>query len=221
VISRRALVWAGLCAAGASAFAARGARADLPVPPNDVLAFQVLRGDSAIGTHALRFARAGDMLEVRIAVDLRVGFGPITLFRYTLRTTEQWRGGQLEGFDSTTYDNGTQDFARAVRDAQGLWVEGSKAPRYLAPVDALPSSHWNPAELNGPWINPQDGRLVRPAVARLGLDQVPAASGAEVPATHYAVSGEVQMDLWYDATPCWVALHFTAHDGSLIRYERM
>jgi hypothetical protein len=200
---------------------AGGAQADLPVPAGDKLMFRVLRGDSAIGTHALRFTRRADTLEVRIEVDLRVGFGPITLYRYTLRATERWRGGQVEMLDASTDDDGTPGFARAIRDAQGLWVEGSGAPRYLAPRDALPSTHWNVAELNGAWINPQNGKLLRPAVARRGLEQMALGDGRLVAANRYALSGAVEMNLWYDAVPSWIALDFTAHDGSLIRYERI
>jgi hypothetical protein len=217
MIGRRAV----LCAAVASALVAGRARADLPVPRDDRLTFRVLRGDSPIGTHTLRFAPTGDTLDVLIEVDLQVKFGPITLFRYALRATERWRNGQVETAEATTNDDGTHDFMRAARDAQGLRVEGSKAPRYLAPSGAMPSSHWNKAELDGPWINPQDGRLLHPSVARVGVDKVPLADGAQVSATQYALSGDVQMKLWYDTTPCWIALHFTAHDGSLIRYERV
>ena len=217
MIRRRAL----LGAAAASVLLGRAARASLPVPPGDRLTFRVLRGDTEIGTHALWFNQDDDTLDIRIEVDLHVGFGPITLFRYTLRSTERWQGGQIVALDATTNDDGTHDFARATRDAQGLWVEGSKAPRYLAPPDALPSSHWNKAELNGPWINPQDGRLLRPSVAQVGVDKVPEAGGQQIAATQYDLSGDVHMALWYDATPSWVALHFTAHDGSLIRYERL
>jgi hypothetical protein len=85
----------------------------------------------------------------------------------------------------------------------------------------LPATHWNKAELAGPWINPQDGRLFHPTVARVGDNQVPEADGRPVSATQYAMSGDVQMDLWYDTTPSWVAMHFTGRDGSLIHYERM
>jgi len=217
MIGRRAL----LCAAGAAALVSRGAHAALPVPQDEQLAFRVLRGDWAIGTHALRFVRRPDGLDVHIEVDLRVGLGPITLYRYTGRATERWQGGRIESYDGTTEDGGAHSFVRALRDVRGLWVEGSNMPRYLAPPDALPATHWNKAELNGPLINPKDGRLVRPAVARIGVTQVSEADGQPVSATQYALSGDVQMDLWYDSAAAWVALHLTAPDGSLIRYERM
>ncbi len=214
MITRRAL----LAAAAVAPFSAHAA---LPVPRDDRLTFRVLREGSRIGTHVLTFMRDSDAVTVRIAVDLRIGLGPITLFRYTLRGSERWRNGQIEAMDVVTNDDGTQDFARATRDASGLWVEGSKASRYRAPHDALPASHWNMAELDGPWINPQDGRLFRPVVARQGQDHVAEADGTRVLATRYALSGDVQMKLWYDAAPSWVALDFAAHDGSVIHYERV
>lgn len=217
MIGRRTL----LGAACVSALGARAAKADLPVPQGDQLRFQVFRGDSPIGTHELTFTRAGDTLAVSIAVDLRVAFGPITLFRYTMRGTERWRNGQFARLDATTNDGGTQDFVRVTRDATGLWVEGSKAPRYRAPSNALPSTHWNEAELDGPWINPQDGELLHPDVARQGPGTVEDVEGQRLLARRYVLSGDVQMDLWYDATPAWVALRAPAHDGSIIRYERM
>lgn len=217
MITRRAC----LGVIGAVACGARAAFADLTVPPGDRLAFRVLRNDSEIGTHILRFTRTADGLDIAIAVELRVGLGPITLFRYNMSGIERWRGGQIEQLDMATNDDGTHDFARATRDATGLWVEGSKAPRYRAPSSALPATHWNEAELNGPWINPQDGKLLRPEVARRGADSVSDMAGQALAARRYALSGDVQMDLWYDATPTWIALRAPAHDGSIIRYERM
>ena len=207
--------------ASVAALGARGAQADLPVPQGDRLSFQVFRSDSPIGTNVLTFTRSGDTLEVGIVLDLRVGLGPITLFRYSLRGTERWRGGQLEQLDAMTNDDGTQDFARVRRDATGLWVEGSKAARYRAPANALPSNHWNAAELDGPWINPQDGTLLHPVVARQGPGTVSDVQGQPLAAQRYALTGDVRMDLWYDAASTWVALRAPAHDGSIIRYERM
>jgi hypothetical protein len=217
MISRRAL----LCAAGASAFVTGNAHAALPVPQDDQLTFRVVRGDWAIGTHALRFVRRADTLEVHIDVDLKVGLGPIVLYRYTARALERWRAGLIESYDATTEDGGTHCFARVTRDARGLWVEGSSVQRYLAPPDALPATHWNEAELDGPWINPQDGRLFHPAVLRVGTDQIPEANGPPISATQYTLSGDVQMDLWYDTTRSWVSMNFTARDGSTIHYQRV
>jgi hypothetical protein len=109
---------------------------------------------------------------------------------------------------------------QADRSPAGLLVEGTKAARYLAPPNALPATHWNQAELDGPWINPQDGRLFHPHVAALGDDTVPTAGPAERAARHYRLSGDVSLDLWYGPARDWASLQFTGKDGSLVRYLR-
>jgi hypothetical protein len=204
----------------ATACVARGARAALPVPEDGRLAFRIMRKGSAIGTHVLTFARQDNGVDISIAVDIAVGLGPLVLFHYSLRGLEQWRDGVVTHVEATTDDDGTPDHMHADRDVRGLWVQGSKASRYLAPADALPATHWNIAELDGPWINPQDGRLFHPVVHRVGSDQVTLAGGRVAQAMDFKLSGDVHLELWYSAAREWCALSFTAKDGSLVRYEQ-
>ena len=214
MISRR-----GLLLAAASSGVAHAAGAQPTMPGDNRLAFRVVRNGSAIGTHVLTFARSGNGIDIHIAVDLAIGLGPFILFRYTLRGLEQWRDGAIVHVDGAVNDDGTPETMRADRDARGLWVEGSQAPRYLAPADALPATHWNMAELQAPWINMQGGRLLHPAVTRVGAESMTLPNGRTETATHYALSGDAKLDLWYDAEDQWSALGFVAKDGSVIRYE--
>jgi hypothetical protein len=209
----------GVLLGAAIAGVARGARAALPVPEDGRLAFRIMRKGSAIGTHTLTFARQDNGVDIHITVDIAVGLGPLVFFRYTLRGVEQWRNGVVTHVDATTNDDGTNDTMRADRDARGLWVQGSKAARYMAPDNALPATHWNMAELDGPWINLQDGRLFHPAVHRLGPAQVPLADGRVAQATGFKLSGDVHLDIWYSTAREWTALTFEAKDGSKVRYE--
>lgn len=206
-----------LCAAACCI--ARPKLAQAAVPPPDRLAFRLVREGRPIGTHVLTFVRLDNGFDVHIAVDIAVGFGPLVLFRYGLRGLEQWRSDAVVHVDATTNDNGTPGHVRADRDAQGLWVEGSDTPRYLAPPDALPATHWNMAELHAPWINMQGGRLLHPVVRRVGPGPVTLAGGGTEVATEYAVSGDATLDLWYSASRRWSGLSFTAKDGSEVRYE--
>ena len=92
----------------------------------------------------------------------KIGF--ITLYRYSHHATERWQGDQVVALQTSTSDNGTPNQVTGRRDASGLVIEGTKAPRYVAPANALPATHWNRRELDGPWINTQDGRLMHPKV---------------------------------------------------------
>ena len=216
-IGRRALVIGG---AALAALSVRTVAAALPVPAGNRLAFDVTRKGAKLGTHVLIFEPTGDALTVRIAVDLVYKIGFITFFHYTHRATERWEGGQVVAVQTVTDDNGDKNQVTARRDAAGLVVQGTKAPRYVAPANALPATHWNRAQLDGPWINTQDGRLMRPRITPAGAVAIPAASGGTLRANRFAVSGEVQLDTFYDTRPTWAGLSFKGKDGTEVRYER-
>ncbi len=189
-------------------------------PKSEELGFVVMRAGSRIGAHRLKFLPHPNGMDIQITVDITVRLGPITLFHYGLRGLEQWRGGQCTSAAANTNDDGTKAWMVAKRDAQGLWVSGSKAERYLAPANALVASHWNKAELKGPWINLQNGKLFHPDCRDAGPAPVLLADGVKQPAERYIISGDVHLEMWYDG-PIWCGLVFTAKDGSEVRYEKL
>jgi hypothetical protein len=189
-------------------------------PAGSRLAFQVFRNQGMVGSHMVEFAPGPDSLEVRIAVDIAIGIGPLTLFRYRLRGTEQWRGNQLVQADMTTDNNGTPAFMRARRTDAGLLIEGSDGPRYLAPPGALAATHWNIGEHDAPMVNPQNGKLFRPTVVRSGPAPMPLPNGTTLPCRRFTLTGEPRLDLWYDQADTWCALSAPGKDGSVITYHR-
>jgi hypothetical protein len=195
------------------------ARAALPIPPGDRMSFHIIRKGDTIGEHVLSFTRSADALTLQVAVDIVVGLGPIALFRYRHRATVAWKAGEIVTIDAQTDDDGTPRQMTARRDESGLVVEGSKAPRYIAPVRALPGTHWDRAMLDAPFINTEDGRLMHPVVTLVGTERVDV-TGGSVEAQHYTMRGDATLDTFYDLTPSWVGLKFTAKDGSEIRYLR-
>jgi hypothetical protein len=224
-ISRRSLIVGGgalLCAPRllADPFAATLAKSSLlSPPPGKSLGFAVMRKGSRIGTHMLTFDQAGDTLTVHVDVELRVGLGPIVLFRYQHHATEVWKAGQLVSVDTETNDDGTPNKVTGRRTADGFEVEGTKAKPYIAPDNALPATHWNHKQLDGPWINTQDGRLMHPTITPKGKEMIPVASGAKILARHFALTGDAILETYYDDAANWVGLNFKAGDGSLVLYE--
>lgn len=195
------------------------ARARLPIPPGDRLAFHIIRKGSTIGEHSVTFQRAGEALTVSVAADIVVGIGPIAFFRYKHRATVHYQGGQVISIDANTDDDGTPRQMTARRNELGLAVQGTKAPRYIAPPHSLPGTHWNRAMLDAPFINTEDGRLMHPTVTMAGTEPVDV-TGGSVAAQRYTMRGDADLDTFYDLTPSWVGLRFTAKDGSEIRYFR-
>jgi hypothetical protein len=126
-MTRRRLLLAGLATATFGV-----ARAGLPVPPGERIAFHIIRNGGTIGEHSISFARTTDAVTVSIAADIVVGIGPIAFFRYRHRATVRWQGEQVVSIDAETDDDGTSRRMAARRDETGLVVEGSKATRYVA-----------------------------------------------------------------------------------------
>lgn len=195
-------------------------QAALPVPPDDRLIFSIIRKDDKIGEHTLTFTRTGNGLTVDVAVDIVVGFGPIAFFRYKHRATEQWLGGQVVSIEAETNDDGTPRQMNGQRNDSGLVVQGSKAARYVAPAKSLPGTHWNRAMLDAPFINTEDGRLMSPTVTLAGSVRIPEGSRS-VMAQRFQLRGDADLDTFYDPTPSWAGLRFTARDGSEITYLRV
>jgi Family of unknown function (DUF6134) len=215
VIGRRAVL-----AAGAGVIA-RQAAAALPVPPDNRLAFRLIRHGSEIGRHTLTFEPQGDTLTVHVAVDARVTLLSIPIASYTHRSTENWQGETLVGITGQTNKNGQHEWVNARHTSEGLVVVGSKAARYVAPEQAIGVSYWNKRMLSVPMISLEDGALLRPKVAERRTDAIPLASGSTIPAEHYNISGAFDADVWYDQTNAWASLALTVADGSEIHYQRL
>lgn len=210
MIPRRLLI------AGAAAMPFGAAQASLPVPAARRLGFRVLRNDSPIGQHVLSFEPQGARLVVRIVVDLAVGIGPVTLYRYRHRATETWEGDKVVAFQAETNDDGSTSTIAMRAQGEALFVESSRAGRFLAPPGALPATHWNKRMLDGPFINTQTGEVLRPTVTRMGAEPLPWAPQRR--GDRYVLSGAIDLETWYDSTPGWAGLRFRGRDGSVIHY---
>ncbi|MEO3473685.1 DUF6134 family protein [Roseomonas sp. CAU 1739] len=211
MIARRTLL------AGVATLPALDAGASLPIPPARQLSFRVIREGSGIGRHVLAFEPDGTRLTVRISVDLAVGFGPITLYRYSHRAVERWEDGRITGFEAQTNDDGSRSTITMVPQGDTLAVDSSRAGRYVAPPGAVPATHWNRRMLDGPFINTQTGEVMRPAVRRVGPEALPWAPQRR--GDRFVLSGDVDLETWYDASPAWLGLRFRGSDGSAIHYE--
>lgn len=179
--------------------------------------FRVLRNDSQIGTHVLTFTTTAGALTVTVATDIRVGLGPMTFYRYTHRAVERWRDGTFVALDAETNDDGTIGRTAVRREGAMLIAEGREAPRYQAPAEAIPMTHWNRRMLERPLISAQSGRLLRPVVTHVGTARVMTAGG-EIAADQFSLRGDPDLDTWYDPSGSWLGLRLTARDGSTIRY---
>lgn len=188
------------------------------------IVFDVYREGSEFGVHELQFSRDGDGdLTVEIAIRLRAGFGPITVFRYEHDSTEVWREEDLVSLAARTLKDGeVYEISAALREG-ALRVEG-EGPQQGAfetsyPAGTLPSSHWHgyPAGTLT-LLNTEFGTPLEAVVDYVGREEIEA-DGTTIPAHRYRLSSSLELDLWYDETGRWAGCAFRAR-GQDIRYVR-
>jgi hypothetical protein len=182
------------------------------------MVFSVWRSGSQIGEHRVTFARADGALTVRSVFDIAVKLLGIVVYRYKYQSQEVWRGGTLAQLDSTIDDNGTSHSVQAKAQDGKLAVTGPEAPREPVTLPILPSTHWNAQVITASRVlNTLSGKINQIKLVPEGAETVPAGA-AQLAATHYRYTGDIQAESWYDADGHWVKLRFPGTDGTLIDY---
>ncbi|MEQ9608122.1 MAG: DUF6134 family protein [Kiloniellaceae bacterium] len=184
-------------------------------PAADRWGFDVLRHDAVIGDHVFTFLRdrgsrgTGDFV-VEVAIDIAVGFLGVTLFRFTHRAEEVWRGGMLHVLSSETDDDGTLWQVRYERRGDLLRGSVNGAPAE-GPGDILPASLWHPD-------TPTATRLLDTVDG--GVKPVAAVVLAAPPGGHFRLAGGIEREVWTDAACGLARVVFPARDGSRITLAR-
>lgn len=188
-------------------------------PPGGVLDFTVLRNGSEVGKHEMLFRNEADGLKIDIRTNVAVKVAFITAYRFEHEGHEVWQGGRLVRLWSKTNDDGTKHVLDVTAGGNELVVMADGKDTEKATV-SIPASLWNERLVQQRSIlNTLDGSRMAIQVADLGTDAVPV-KGSKVPARHYAVTGDLQRELWYDAQNVLVKVRFKAKDGSDIEYLR-
>ncbi|MFD1379834.1 DUF6134 family protein [Fodinicurvata halophila] len=189
------------------------------VPESKALKFQVQRDGSDIGTHTLRFEEKGEELHVHVNIELEVRIAFVPVYTYSHRNHEVWRDGRLVSLSSETDDDGTTYRVEAEATEEGLQVESSEEGSFTAPADILTTSYWNPEAMEREQLlDTQYGRIVDLEIEERGRESLETLEGS-VQATRYSVSGDLDMDIWYDVDGQWSGLEFQAR-GEPVRYLR-
>ena len=181
------------------------------------LEYDVLRDGDKIGEHRFAFKREGEALHVVIETDVRVKLAFVTLYRFLHHGTERWVGDRLVELSSTTDDDGTNhEMQVAARDGKLAVTADKKAS--VRPAETVPASLWHPAILKAPeTLNTIDGSMMAIKAALVAEEPVKG-PGGPVPAKHYAITGDLQRELWFDSHGTLLKVRFKGQDGSDIQY---
>ena len=204
--SRRLLIGGGIALLARPAWAAAPAR----------LNFAVWRNGMKVGDHEMTFDRSGGAVTVATKVAMTLTVAGLLTVTYAHEAQEHWADGRFQTLETSTDTGGKLEKVSARRTAEGITVE-RKSGIYRLPADALPLTHWNPQVFAGPMFNPQNGKIMK-VTASKGDDPTPSGGRA---AASWMLSGESQVEDWYDDAGVWTALRGRLPDRSTMEYRRV
>jgi hypothetical protein len=185
--------------------------------PREPLNFTVIRNGEAVGTHSLRFQPQSEGVSVAIDTNVVVKIAMIPVYRFEHHGQETWTGDRLAALKSTTNDDGTKHALKVSATGGALDVTGDDKAAQL-PAAILPASLWNRSTVaQGTLMNTLDGHVMTVRIADLGEDTV-SVRGQPRRARHYAMSGDLARELWYDGSGTLVQVRFKGKDDSDIQY---
>jgi hypothetical protein len=181
----------------------------------DDLLFTVTRNGTEVGEHRVTFRRDGDRLIVDVRFTVRVDVLFIPAYRYTYTSRSTWRDGCMIALEATVDDDGTRTEVSARGDADQLRITGPLGAAAGA-LGLLPTDHWHSQVLDAREVlNTLTGRINRVEIVDRG-DSPVLVDGRLRPARHYAYTGDLTTEVWYDDKGRWMKLRFKAGDGSTI-----
>jgi len=185
------------------------------------LEYTVHRDGKTIGTHSYTISDKGDETLVEVTTDIKVKVLFVTAYKFIHASKEIWRNDQLVSLNSTTNDDGTPK-ELSIQANSGKLIINSKVKdqdrRQHADTPMVPASLWTPNIVTqNAVLNTLDGTVMNITVEDLGTDRVEAA-GASVSAQHYAITGELTRELWFNAANELVRVRFPDKTGTEIIY---
>ena len=179
--------------------------------------YDVIREGERIGDHSVVFRHDGRRITVATRTDIDVKLLGVTLYRFRYEAEEDWFDGQLTRLKSSTDRDGetlTVNLARAGNRIRGV----CNGMNLDLPASVLPISMWHPDFVRQSVILDQYNCVERKvSIANDGIEPIFAGS-KNLTARHYAVTGELQRDVWYGPDGQIVRVAFPSEGGSEIAF---
>ncbi len=175
--------------------------------------YTVLRNGTPIGTNRVMATPSADGqgFELAFDTDLKVKFGPFTVFRYAHQRRELWRDGRLVRAAGTTNDNGTLYDIEIKAEGGGYVRVVNDRVEALAP-GRQPLALWDKTSLNGhtAYFSASEDKLLN-VFFEFGGTQRATWLGSNLTVDHYKMIGDAERELWYDMDGHLVRTKFRRH----------
>lgn len=195
---RRFLAAAGCAAAllpltGRPLAAARGSEV-FPAPGK--LVFDVFRGGERVGTHSFEFADGPGRFVARYRSEIAFALGSGREWRYLNDGEEIWRDGWLDILTSDTRRGAADHRLRLEREGAALYGRADGRAISVSGYVITTSLWHRDTPFTQVLLGHEDGFTKVVNMLRLGSETVEAPEGP-VSARRYALSGEIERNLWY------------------------
>ncbi len=140
---------------------------------------------------------------------------PVYRFRYS--SEERWLNGELQNVIASTTEKGKTSTVSMQRLGDSMVLQNANGEVVREQVE-FSSNHWNPGVLSADRLfNTLTAKANVINVEQVGTETLNIAD-QPIQANHFRYSGELRVDVWYDAQNRWVKLAFAGSDGSEIEY---
>ena len=181
--------------------------------------FSVFYAGERIGAHTITYCAATGETRIATEIELAVKALFFTVFAYSHRSEEIWRGGRLMSLDSRTVEDGETLDVSGAATPRGFRVVGKGGPFIASAATLTSNSLWTPAVLGqATVVDAQHGGVIGVSARRIGSEQI-AVGGRPVRATrHSFITPYLAGSIWYDEGNLWVRGDFE-REGSKILYR--
>ncbi|MCZ6847496.1 MAG: DUF6134 family protein [Alphaproteobacteria bacterium] len=198
----------------AVAFAIAPARAGAPPGTYEYAVHHSTYGD--IGTFTNTVTHKGDEVIVNTRVRIAVKILFIVAHREEADRKEVWRNGQLVSYDSLTQENGKRLAVKGRANGSKFIIEGLDG-RIEAPAAVHPPNPWSITITEKTLLlATASGKLLKVKATPVGEETIELPD-RKVKARRFKVTGDMDLDLWYDENDVMVRFTYAA-DGENVMF---
>ena len=188
----------------------------------ETLSYSISRDGEVIGSHRVTLSQIKHQIRIDLHTEIKIEGFFTTKYAFDHTAQETWAGGVLyhmtaitESDDKTVSVQAYEQNGRLIVDSLDVGMDR----RQILPLGLQPASLWNADTVNQTQLlNAHNGKVLNVTVQDLGQETINV-QGIETSAHHYALSGELTRDVWYDENGRLVRLQFPDKSRVLITYS--
>jgi len=179
--------------------------------------YSIFRKGKKIGKHSLGISKLDNRIEVSVDSKITVRVLKIPVFNFRYVSKEIWENDRLIAVDSTTTTGKDVETASLNNNNnQSLLMYNNT--QSTADLIQYATNHWNISAVEQTRLfNTIKGVKSDVSVDFVGKETLNI-GGTAVETKHYAYTGDITAQSWYDKNNRWVKLAFLGSDGNQITY---